>query len=429
MSKDMTRREFLGKSAAGAAGMAMAMSAVGPFAGRVLGANDRVRVGVVGPGARASSLISEFAQQSKDLNMELVASCDIWNQARERGAARIKGLTGAEAIQCRNLEEICDRDDIDALIIATADHQHAQHMAYAVRAGKDVYVEKPLANDLDDAKDALKAVEETKRIVQIGTQRRSEGSWPAAAEFIASGALGQISYIEQAWNYFGSRWRRGNVEEEIQEKDTDWKRFLLNRPSRAWDPHVYREFRLYWPFSSGIPCQWLSHCIDAIQWIMDDPFPKSVVAQGGVYVWKDGRENPDTFQALFDYPKGYMVSFCTRFGNDRGSFGPIVYGTNGILDVDALTASGEGGGGEVTPAPYNCNVDASKKIKDAVKLEAGPGMSHMRNWMECLRSRKQPNADVHGGYSHSIAIIMAIRALHTGRRVHFDPQTHTMQET
>ena len=429
MTKEMTRREFLGKTAAGAAGVAMAMSAAGPFAGRVLGANDRVRVGVVGPGARASSLMQEFVQNCKDLNMELVASCDIWNKARARGAAKIKTMTGAsDVIQCRNLEEICDRGDIDALIIATADHQHAQHMAYAVRAGKDVYVEKPLANDLDDAKDALKAVKETGRIVQIGTQRRSEGSWPAAAEFIASGALGKISYVEQAWNYFGSRWRRGDVGHEISEADTDWKRFLINRPYRPWDAHVYREFRLYWPFSSGIPCQWLSHSIDAIQWIMDDPFPASVAAQGGVYVWKDGRENPDTFQALFEYPKGYIVSYSTRFGNDRGSLGPIVYGTDGILDVDKMTASGDGGGGVVTPAPYDCNVDPSKKIKDTVKLEEHPGTGHMRNWMECLRSRKTPNADVNAGYSHSIAIIMAIKALHSGRRIYFDPQTHTMRE-
>jgi len=207
------------------------------------------------------------------------------------------------------------------------------------------------------------------------------------------------------------------VENEIREEDTDWKRFLLNRPYVPWNPHYYREFRLYWPYSSGIPCQWMSHIIDAIQLVMDDPFPKSVVAHGGVYVWKDGRTNPDTFQALLEYPKGYLVSYSTRFGNDSdaGAEGPIIYGSNGRLDLGAMKASGEGGGGD-------------RKIKEEITLQPYESTSHMRNWMECLRTRKQPNAPIEAGYSHSVAVIMAIRALHTGRRVTYDPATQTMSE-
>jgi len=411
-------------------------AAMGPSSGRVLGANDRVRIGVVGPGGRARSLLRDCAANCADLNMELVASCDLWNAARERGTEAIKALSGREdVIQCRNLEEICERKDVDALIIATADFQHAQHMAYAVRAGKDVYVEKPLANDLADAEDALQAVQDTGRIVQMGTQRRSEGSWPAAAEFIASGTLGKITYIEQSWNHFGPRWRRGDVESQIQEQDTDWKRWLLNRPYRPWNPHYYLEYRLYWPFSSGIPCQWLSHSIDAIQWIMGEPYPKSCVAHGGVYVWRDGRENADTFQALLEYPGGYLVSFSTRFGNKSGLCGrdPVIYGTNGRLDVATLTATGDGGGGAVTITknprePHTVTIDESRLIRDTIKLQPRESVNHMRNWMECIRSREAPNADIMAGYSHSIAVIMAIKALHSGRRVVFDPDTHTISE-
>ena len=428
--KGITRREFL-KKGAGAAGVALGVAAAGPFPGRVLGANERVRIGVVGPGSRASGLVQDCAKFCAELNMELVASCDIWNKARERGAAMIKKLTGNDAIQCRNLEEICDRKDIDALIIGTADFQHAKHCEYAVRAGKDVYVEKPLANDLKHAKDVLKAAKESDRIVQVGTQRRSEGNWPAAAEFIASGALGKVSYIEQSWNYFGARWRRGNVESEIKEEDTDWKRFLLDKPFRPWNAHYYREFRLYWPFSSGIPCQWLSHTIDAIQWIMGGEYPKSVVAHGGVYVWRDGRENADTFQALLEYPGGYLVSYSTRFGNSAGEGGPIVYGTNGKLDVDSLTVSGDGGGGAVSiqenpREPHTVGVDPSKKIKDTFTLKPHEGMDHMRNWMECVRMRKKPNADVEAGFSHSIPVIMAIKSLHEGRKVQYDGATQNV---
>jgi len=424
MGEGITRRDFLRQSA-GAAGAALSVAAMGPFAGRVLGANDRVRIGIVGPGSRGSSLMADCVAFCKELNMELVASCDIWNQARAEGAALIKKLTGQEAIQCRNLEEICERKDIDALIIATADFQHAAHMAYAVRAGKDVYVEKPLASNLKHLKDAVRAVRESDRVVQIGTQRRSEGKWPAAAEFIASGALGKISYIEQAWNYFGARWRRGDVENDIKEADTDWKRFLMDTPYRPWNPHYYREFRLYWPFSSGIPCQWLSHTIDAIQWIMGNDMPKSVVAHGGVYVWRDGRENADTFQALLEYPSGYLVSYSTRFGNSGGEGGPVIYGTNGVLDVPSLKVSGDGGGGSVTiqkgeREPYKTEIDPSTKIKEAYKLKPHETVDHMRNWMECVRLRKKPNADVYAGFSHSIPVIMAIWSLHSGKRVYYD---------
>lgn len=428
MDDGMTRRQLLQKGAS--AGLALGL-AIGPFPGRVLGANDRVRVGIVGPGDRGSDLMREFFANCKELNMELVASCDLWNRRREEGANAIEQTTGQAAIQCRNLEEICDRKDIDALIIATADFQHAKHLEYAIKAGKDVYVEKPLANNLEHLKAARKAVEASDRIVQVGTQRRSEGHWPAAAEFIASGALGTISYVEQAWNYFGSRWRRGDVASQITAADTDWKRWLLDKPYRPFDPHIYREFRLYWPFSSGIPCQWLSHTIDAIQWILGDAYPSSAIAHGGVYVWKDGRQNADTFQVLFEYPAGHMVSFSTRFGNDENSLGPIVYGTNGILDVPSLVASGNGGGGAVTiePGPDGvgvCKIDRSTKIKEKVQLKPHQGMSHMRNWMECVRSRKQTNAPFAAGWSHSIPVIMAIMSLHTGRRTYYNPRTETV---
>jgi len=432
MPDQMSRREFMKRSTL--AGAALAFGSMFAPGARVLGANDRIRIGVVGPGSRASGLVRECHQFCEQLNMELVASCDIWNQARERGAALIRELTGKEPIQCRNLEEICARDDVDALIIGTADFQHAQHAAYAMRAGKDIYVEKPLANDLDDAKDVLRASQETGRIAQVGTQRRSEGGYQAARDFIASGQLGTITYIEGSWNYFGPRWRRGDVENEIKEEDTDWRRFLMNRPYEPWDPHKYREFRLYWPYSSGIPCQWMSHIADIVQYVMDDPYPSSVVAHGGVYIWKDGRKNVDTFQALVEYPKGYLFSYSTRFGNDSSLGGGImIYGSNGRFDMESLQVSGAGGGGSVTiepreREPYAVHIDESTKIKTDYVLSAPEDVDHMRNWMECLRSRQTPNAPIEGGYSHSIPTIMAIRSLHTGRKIAFDPVTHSMSE-
>jgi predicted dehydrogenase len=301
---------------------------------------------------------------------------------------------------------------VDAVIIATADFQHARMLADAVKAGKDVYCEKPMANDLRDAKNALNAVLDSGRIVQIGTQRRSEGEYAAAAEAIKSGVLGTISMIDVSWSYFGPRWRRGDVD-QAKAEDVEWRRFLIGKRYRPFDPHQFMEWRLFRDFSGGIPDQWLSHMIDTVHWLTGEHYPKSVVANGGVYVWKDGRENEDTFQALLEYPKGFLCSYATKFGNSAGD-SMFIYGTNGTMDCSKWTISGSGGGPD--------------KIKEEVKIEPKPSVNHMQNWLDCMRSRMQPNADVWSGFSHSLAVIMATKALRSGKKVFYDPGKQEMHE-
>jgi predicted dehydrogenase len=357
--------------------------------------------------------MSNFHGVAEESNAEITAVCDIWAKNLDRGAKQVQEWWGKEPRKCRHLDEILALKDLDGLIVATADFQHAKMLAQTVRAGKDIYCEKPMANDLHDGKDALKAVEETGRIVQIGTQRRSEGIWPAAAEMIRSGILGTISKVECEWNYFGPRWRRDDVD-EVKEQDTDWKAFLMGKKYRPWDPHQYMEWRLYKDFSGGIPDQWMSHIIDVVHLLTGEQFPKSVVAHGGTYVWKDGRENGDTFHALLEYPKGFLVSYSTKFGNSAGD-GMKIYGTNGTLDCNTWKITGEGGGGD-------------GKIKEEIVIQPQPNVSHMKNWLDCVRSRKPTNADIHAGYSHALAIIMATRALHSGKKVSYDPVKQEMHE-
>src|SRR5207245_1922264 len=158
------------------------------------------------------------------------------------------------------------------------------------------------------------------RIVQIGTQHRSEPYQIAARDLMRTGALGEISKVEIAWNYHGPRWRGRPEVTEIHEQDTDWTKWLHSKPYPPFDPRVYFEFRLYKDFSSGIADQWMSHGIDLVHYFLGDRFPRSVMAHGGVFAWHDGRENPDTFQALLEYPKGFLVSYSTSFGNDAPSF-------------------------------------------------------------------------------------------------------------
>jgi predicted dehydrogenase len=412
MSEKMTRREFVQKAAVGTAGLAFAGSGLLAPA-RAYGANDKISIGIIGIGQRCRDLMNDLRKQSDKQNVEVTAVCDIWAKNLDRAAKTVTDWYGKEPRKYRFYEDLLAQKDIDAVIIATADFQHAHMLADAVKAGKDVYCEKPFANDLGDARKAVDAVAQSGRIVQIGTQRRSEGSWAAAAELIASGVLGTISKVDCEWSYFGPRWKRNDVD-QVKESDVKWKRFLIAKKYRAFDPHQFMEWRLYRDFSGGIPDQWMSHMIDVVHWMTGEQYPTSAVSHGGVYVWKDGRENEDTFQTLLEYPKGFLVSYATKFGNTAGDR-TIICGTNGTLDCDTWKITPNGGGG-------------SGKLKEEIVVKPKPSVNHMGNWLECLRSRQQPNATAQDGYSHAVAIIMATRALRTGKKVFYDPATREMRE-
>ena len=216
-----SRREFLKVAGAGAASMALGPTAAS-YAG-IAGANDRVRVGIVGFSDRCrSALIPSFLKSNAELNFEIVAVSDIWSRRREEGAAYIEKLTGKRPALARNNDELYERKDVDAVIIATADFQHALHGVEAVRAGRDAYVEKPMANTMADAKALRQAVKETGKIVQIGSQRRSSEKYQRAYEFINSGQFGDIVMAEMMWNVNQpGRWRRPKLVSELREQDTD----------------------------------------------------------------------------------------------------------------------------------------------------------------------------------------------------------------
>src|SRR5581483_8994698 len=336
----------------------------------------------------------------------------------------------------RNNDELYDRKDVDAVIVATADFQHAMHGVEAVRAGRDAYIEKPLANTMADARAIRKAVHETGKIVQIGTQRRSTPQYMQANEFIKSGRFGEIVAVEMTWNVNQpGRWRRPKLVPQLREADTDWKRFLVNRPYEPFDARKHLEFRLFWPYSSGIPCQWMVHQIDTVHWFTGLPHPRSVVANGGIYLWKDGRRNWDTMTAIFDYgplddpSKGFQVIYSSRQTNSAGGVKELYRSNGGTLDLDKRVITAEGG----LEQKYASEMDMKANLLPNLSLgEAAPQetaadtgaddstSANVRNWMECVRSRKKPNADIEAGYSHSIALCMTIAAIQTGQRVGFD---------
>jgi len=440
------RREFIKKSAV--AGLGLALPTVGISASsynRIVGANERVRVGIIGFSDRfRQSLAPAFMDHAKANNFAFVGVSDIWSRRRDEAENYLKGKGWNDDtfFKARNNDELLDRKDVDAVIISTADFQHALHCAAAVESGRDVYCEKPFAESLDDARVALKAVEKSKKIVQVGSQRRSAPNYHSANDFIRSGKFGDIVMVEMTWNVNQpGRWRRPEAVAQIRKEDTDWDRYQMNRPKTDWDPRKYLEFRLFYPYSSGIPGQWMSHQIDTVHWFSGLDHPRSVVANGGVYLWKDGRVNPDTFTAVFDYgpdndkSKGFQVTYSSRMTNEAGGTKEYYYSNGGMINLDTNQISSEGGLKEryAKDMKMQANMLPDMSLGSGPKMETGANTGsdpmtsmHMLNWMDCVRSRKEPNAPARVGFNHSVANVMATTALHTGKRVTWDAAKNDM---
>ncbi|HAK94652.1 MAG TPA: hypothetical protein DCM87_06530 [Planctomycetes bacterium] len=404
MHARLPRRRFL-RSAAAAALAAGAVKAAG--------ANDRLRIALIGAGGRGTSLMHDVHTFAKANNAEVCAICDVWRVNRERAAADAKKRFGGEIATSSRFGDCLALPDIDAVIIATPDFGHCPILKAAVEAGKDAYVEKPITYELAEARDACEAVRRTGRIVQVGTQRRSDGLHMAAAEIIRSGVLGAITRVSVGMHFNeGPRWLRPFA--DCKKEDVDWEGFLFNRPARPFDPKLLRCWHLYKELTNGIAGLWMSHFIDANVMLMDDPFPRSAVTAGGVFHWKDGRETSDTFHALLAYPKGFIFSYAMDLANGAGTHFRI-HGYNGALDMEAGKLSGTGGAG-------------AGAIKGETKIEPRGGTHHMKNFLECVSSRKKPNADIEAGWRHAVACVMTARALWTGRRQVFDPAAAEIRE-
>jgi len=430
----VNRRSFLGTASAALAGTALSSTALSYS--RILGANDRIALGHIGIGSRGTELHGMVARLKDKYNVESVAVCDLWKNNRERAAAATTHHYGRTPRAMPYLEDLLALQDVDAVVIATPEHSHSPVLTLAAEAGKHAYVEKPMGNVLEEVKAARDAVKQRHLVVQVGTQHRSEPFQLAAREVLRSGALGEVSKYEIVWNYNGPRWRGRPEVKQIREEDTDWKKWLMTKPYRPFDPRLYFEFRLYRDFSSGIPDQWMSHGIDLVHFFMDDVPPRSIVASGGVYAWHDGRENPDTFQALVEYPT-FLASYSTSFGNDCDSFSRIMGKKATLVNI----------GGEGSPrwklVEERGNHEDNPTIERPERFVTLPGentpgpinigdedLSHMSNWFECLRSQNtRTHATVDNGFLHSVATIMAAQSYRQGKRLYYDAANEQVSET
>ncbi|MBM4041289.1 MAG: Gfo/Idh/MocA family oxidoreductase [Planctomycetes bacterium] len=412
--KRKSRREFLRGATTGAAGVALGAAGWG----RVLGANDRIAIGMIGCGSRGvGAHMAGVHKHDKGQNVEFVAVADPWRPARERAAALAKEWYGREPKQFGSYRDVVGMKEVDAVMIASCDHQHTTHLAAAAKAKKDVYIEKPLAMTLESLKAACDAAKEAGIVVQNGTQLRSTPAFTGCRELFRTGVLGKISRIEQCRN--GSRPYWYGYLKEAKEEDVDWREFLMDRPMRPFNAVQFTGWYGFREFSDGPVPGLGSHFIDLVHYITGAKFPTSVVCHGGTFIWKDekGFTCPDHVQATWVYPEGFMVHYSTNFGNGSGN-SLRIFGEHGVMNMvnwNAPTLSGEGA------------VKKGKLGKEA-PVEPVPCPDHFLDWLQCLRSRKAPNASLDAGYQHAVAVIMAMKAFDTGRRQVYDSEKRELLE-
>ena len=427
----LSRRNFFG--AAGSAALPMTARAYS----RIRGANERIQIGQIGCGNRAVGLRQMLKLSAQDdANFDLRSVCDLWSINRQRATDHVAALFGNRPKAYKYSEEMLADSELDAVMIATGDHQHARILAEVVRAGKDCYCEKPMANTLDDAKLARQAVARSGRVVQMGSQWLSDPYQQRVREMIREGKIGKVVAISQSWNFNGPRWHAPNEPniQAIREKDTDWQRWLLGRPYRAFDPRVYFEFRIFKDFSGGLTDQWYSHASGLVHFYLDTFVADDIVANGGIFAWHDVRENPDTFSCLATFQdKEVLHSYSTTFGNGYGDH-TVIRGTKGTLYAP---------GGEGCPQWWHLpetssewrsnvvfNLRRDKGQPQPVRIPGGPEIApiqqsdnlkyHSDNWLKCMRTRERPNGHIDTGFAHAVAVVMATRSYREGKKLYWD---------
>lgn len=395
----MNRRHFLKYSSTGTALLASTHWTIS----ETKNANDRISIGMIGVGDRASSHLKEILALSSRHNIQIGAICDVWQKNLQSASAAVKKQSGHEPRQFTRFGDLLALSEIDAVLIATPDFSHGPILVAALEAGKDVYIEKPMTIDVASANQALDLARAKERVVQAGTQRRSDGLHRGAAKLIGAGALGQINRVSAAMNFNHARWARRC--DDCHESDVDWDAYLLHLPKRSFDAKLLRRWQLKRECSNGLAGLWMTHYADAVHMLTGAKYPSGAVALGGIYVWKDGREHTDTFHALLDYPEGFLFDWGMGLGNATGVHFSV-HGTKATLDVEGWTISPEGAGTK----------------SEMAKVIPEPNASHVENWLECLRSRKRPNADIEFGHQHAIATIMAATSLQNGQRQTWNPK-------
>ncbi|MCC6588523.1 MAG: Gfo/Idh/MocA family oxidoreductase [Bryobacterales bacterium] len=442
--RTVNRRSFLAGAAALSAAAPSFAKMSARSAARVLGANDRINVGVIGTGGRGSYVAREFAKAGKgDGNCQIVAVCDVY---QKRVNANKEHFT-KEYGKCDgylDYREIVNRADVDATVVATPDHWHAKIALEAMDHGKDVYLEKPMCHTVEEAKQLVATVKETKRVLQVGSQTTSGDQWHQARRVITEGYLGKMlmsqgSYhrnsIEGEWNY--------KIEQEAGpdgkgENYIDWKMWVGPAKSRPWDPDRFFRFRKYWDYSGGIATDLFYHVVAPMNICWGQPqFPHKVMAGGGIYEFsklpedpnKPDREVPDTFHLIGEY-KGHSLVLSSSMANSqhipgliRGHGATLTMVEHGRFEGFApqITLRAERRNGKYIVPELEEKFKGETEIKIPVK-ETDTMQTHVNNFLSCMRTRQKPTLDVETGARAQVLITMAVHSYREGRVLYFDEE-------
>ncbi len=398
-----SRREFLKRTAIGTA----AIFAYPPA--RVLGANDRVRVGMIGVGNRGQDLLEQIIAVP---NAEVVAMADVYRGRFDEVKKKVPNI-----ITYDDHRRLLDMKDIDAVIIASPLHTHARHFLDALAAGKDLYSEKTMTWSIPEAEQCLAAAKESDRVVQIGLQWESSGAITDAKQWSKDGIVGKVTHVE-SWMSRNTPHGKGQwvrpVPADCTAQNVNWRAFLNGRPDRPFDGYRLINWRLFWEFSGGNVTENMVHQIAWIMSVLDLPLPTAAYMSGGIFSEKDGREVPDTIAVTLDFPNNLVWTWQSTFSNRHYNLGEHILGSDGTIEHG--WAGSEMAGGEegefvrYYPEKVNCPNGAALtgKTKD---------QNHMANWIECVRSRKTPNAPVEIGYKSAVASHMANLAYRRKQRI------------
>ena len=368
----MNRREFVTT----AAGTLLAGE-------RVLGANDRIRIGLIGTGGRCMYL----ARLLKGLpGTEVVAACDVYEPRRLEAVEKM----GPQTTPVSDYRDVLSRNDVDAVVIGAPDHWHVPMTLDAVAAGKDVYCEKPITHTIEEGDKLIAGVEKSKRVVATGTQQRSWDHYQLAREMVQAKRLGQITLAEMYWyqNYLRTSWQ--DPEPEIDPARLDWKKFLGSAPDQPFDLVKFRRWRFFWDFGGGAFTDLMTHWIDVVQWFLNSPAPSFVNASGATYALRD-LQCPDTVNASIQFPQNYTATYNGTMVSSLEDGGIVFRGSDGVMK---LTRNGFW---VYREANHNRN-DRVLPEPDIVVKSAGDGTrTNLENWLACIRSRAVPNANVRAG--------------------------------
>lgn len=394
-----SRRNFIGKFATGLAGGLAAPSSV-------LGANDRIRLGIIGPGARGMELVREAIACP---NTEFVAFADVYTRRLEEAKRLVPN-----AKTFLDYRYLLDDKSIDAVLIATPQHLHCEHFVASLQAGKHVYQEKTMAFTVEHAKKMRAAYQRAgKRTVQIGHQSCSSGQVADAANFLSQKDwMGKITAIH-AHMYRNTphgrpQWSRP-VYPDMTPENILWKSFLGEAPQRDFDPNRYINWRFYWDYSGGNVYENMCHQLSFWYKLMGLKIPKAVTMTGGVYLWKDGREVPDTMNCSMEHEEEILFSWDSGFGNNHLGVEEYVLGTDGTIWK----------GQQIRYSPQKVNRKDGQEVTGQTKTPPG---AHMQNFLDCIRTGKEPNCPFELGFRVSIACRMAVDSYRQGRTMRWDPK-------